>query len=500
MKTESFNGSSAPQELQAEVVVVGSGAGGATAATQMAMAGKEVLVLEEGAHFQGQDFTQRETQMLPQLYRSGGSQLTTDGGINVVQGRCVGGSTTINMGDAEGIEEPVLAHWRKHHGWTLSNDDYISHETWAEEKLEVAPIPGHLVNPANRAVLTAAQRKGWQSGVLENFRKGCLGSGYCMIGCAYDAKRGVMLNLLPLAVAHGARVLTGARVDRVLLKNGMAVGVEGHWINPANYTVRGPFRVSARRVIVAAGAIHSPALLMRSGLSHPALGKNLSLQPHLPLGARFPGKMDSHRGIPQSVFVNAFDEWSEDFGLGGFKMEPIFHQPGAIGSGFSADVRHPMEVMARYDHMAGSLISFPDQPSGHVQVKKDRVVIHYRHHPTVFLRMKKALGLFTELWMAAGAEAVYLPTMDGLKAINTLKDLSLLDQGLRLPRLFAPHPQGTCRLGPDPKKAVVDLTGQVHGVRRLYVMDASVFPTSASHHTTIPIVAVVAHLSAEVAG
>ncbi len=495
LKTSTFKGPKTHHELTVEVVVVGSGAGGATAAAKMAMAGKEVLVLEEGRHFQGRDFTQRETHMLPQLYRAGGSQLTADGGISVVQGRCIGGSTTINMGDAEGIEEPVFAHWQKHYGWDYSFQDALPYQQWAREHLEVSLIPDGLVNKSNRAILQAAQKRGWKSGVLENFRKGCVGSGYCMIGCAFDAKRGVMLNILPLAVQHGAHILTGAMVTQVLLRNNQAVGVEGQWVNPTDYSVKGSFRVNAKTVIVAAGTIHSPALLIRSGLPHANLGKNLTLQPHIPLGSRFAEKMNSHRGVPQSVYVNEFDEWSEDFGLSGFKMEPIFHQPGAIGSSFAADVLYPMEVMSRYDHMAGSLISFPDQPGGHLQIKKDRIEINYKHNADVPVRVKKALRLFTELWFDAGAVSVFLPTLEGIREITSLKELSLLDKGLRLPRLFSPHPQGTCRMGPEPKKSVVDLNGQVHGVKHLYVMDGSVFPTTASHHTTIPIVSTVAHLS-----
>lgn len=479
--------------LKADVVVVGSGAGGATAALKLSEKGLKVIVLEEGGYAQGADFTQRPLFMTPRLYRDAASQLTRDGGVTVLQGRTVGGSTTINMGDASRVEEAVLSHWEKVHGWEMDEAAFRPHEKWAWEKLEVQDIPDNLINRNNRMVLESAAALGWQAGVFQNFRKGCIGSGYCMAGCAYDAKRGVMLNLLPEAVRNGAQIWVGMRATRLMIENGRVRGVAGVSLHTPGYQEKGTFEIQANQVVLSLGAMHTGWLLAKSGHEHPALGKNLTLQPQVPFIARFKDVVHGYRGVPQSVYVSAFDAANAETGLGGYRMEPVFGQPETVASGLFAMGHDHADFLKHYNHLAMALLLVPDQPVGSVSYLKDRFYIHYVPTQEYLRRALSAVSNMSALYLHAGAEEVVLPLARGLKRsarAMTEDDLSKVE----LPRLISAHPQGTCQMGSNPEKHVVDLKGRVRGLHGVRVMDASLFPSSAAHHNTLPIIGLSSYL------
>lgn len=486
-------------ELKADAVIVGSGAGGAAAAVRLSEKGMKVIVLEEGGYFQNTDMTQREDEMMPQLYRDGGSQVTSNGSLTVLQGRCVGGTTTINMGDASPIQPPILEYYRRHHGWSLDWDTLHAEQNWTAEMMGVQRIADPLLNRANSSFLAMAKARGWKGDVFNNFRTGCIGSGYCMVGCHYDAKRGVMLNLLPRAVSLGAEILTGALVDRVLLEKGVAKGVEGVLLEPGTPRESGGrFVVKAPRVIVSAGTIHSPGVLHRSGVKHPALGQNLTLQPHLPIFGHYKEEMKSYRGIPQAVFISEFDIEDPDTGLGGYRLEPVFSHPGMMASSIPFHGEEHQNLMRLFNHMGMTLLLMPDRPTGNLTFKGRRSVIHYIPRPDVMQRARKAMVSASQLHFDAGALAVYLPVKGRYTRLESLKAVEAALPDMALPRLISPHPQGTCRMGKDPATTVLDLKGQVRGAKNLWVMDGSVFPSTASHHITIPIVSTSSYLAKQV--
>lgn len=477
-------------------VVVGSGAGGAVVAATLAEAGIEVLVLEEGGAWGARDFTQREGEMYAKLYRAGGGQFTEGGGINVLQGSCVGGSTVINEGDCTHIPPAVLAHWKRLSGVDgLTEADLAPAYARVEAALEVQAVPDALLNRNNRLLAAGAAKLGHSHGVFRTNRAGCTGSGYCLIGCAYDAKKGAHLNYLPRAAAAGARVQADARAERIVRLPDGRWRVEGAIVAGPARAPRLAFAAEAPVVVVAAGAIHSPALLARSGLAggSGALGANLTLQPQAPVIALFEEPVVAYRGIPQSVFVDAFDAASAEEGLGGYRMEGIVGGPAMSGSligGFGVEHKR---WMTRFNDVAANLLLVPDRPTGRVETdRKGRVRIRYAPTKEWQSRMREGLRRSAEIWFAAGAEYVMtacevaqpLRRGDDPRGLGDVP----LDPGLF--RFISAHPQGTCRMGADPRAAVVDASLEVHGHPGLFVMDASVFPTSASTHTMIPIMAV----------
>jgi choline dehydrogenase-like flavoprotein len=485
----------APLRLRTHTVVVGSGSGGAVVARTLAEAGVPVLVLEEGGRFTAADFTQREEEMFPKLYRAAAQQYTEDGLVNVLQGSCYGGSTVVNTADCVPIPAEVLAHWSRHFGVSFDEAELEASRARVFAALRVNRIPRGQVNRNNALVLEAGARVGLATGSFDHNRVGCLGSGYCLIGCAYDAKLGAQLTYLPAALAAGAEVYTDLRAERIERRAGGGLAVHGAVLGARRARV--PFVVLAERAVLAAGAIHTPALLARSGLGRglPALGRNLSLQPQLPVVAGFDDgrRIELWRGIPQSAFASAADDDAEH-GLGGFHIEGI---NGAVANAASLlpGFGHAHKArMSRFAAQASALLLVPDRPSGSVAYtwrEGGEVAprIRYRMEREWTARLRAGMRRAAELYFEAGAARVgftsdLFPDLEGPDQLGRIEGFPIVPG---VTRFISAHPQGTCRMGPDARTSVVDSNHRVHGLPNLYVVDASVMPSSAATHTMVPI-------------
>ena len=479
--------------VRTDAVVIGSGAGGGVAAALLAEAGREVWVLEEGPHVPSDRMTQREEQMYPLLYRDGGEQRTDDGGVSVLQGRVVGGSTVVNMADVVGIRDEVWAHWRRVHGLDrYDRDDLAEAETACRDAIGANPIAESAWNRNNAHLAAGARRLGQIAGSMDHNRVDCLGSGYCLVGCAYGAKRSVALTWIPRALDTGRAVVQAeARVRRLEHDGGRIVAAVGDVIRPADGRALAPFRIEADTFVLSAGAIHSPVLLQHSGLGGSAVGHHLTLQPQAPVAAVFPDEVGMFRGIPQAAYVDCEVATAEE-GLGGFRIEAVSATPGMAAVTTALDTDDLHRFMASFRRASACLCLVPDRPTGRVTVdRKGRPRIRYAVTPRVAATLIEAIGLAARCWLAAGAEAVALP-FPGIGMVRSEADLArLADVEIRpsATPMISAHPQGTCRMGTDPRRSVVGLDHRVHGTINLYVLDASVFPTSASSHTQLPVMA-----------
>jgi len=478
------------RHAQTQDVVIGSGAGGAVLAARLAEGGRGVVLLEEGPRVSRLDFTQREGAMYSLLYRDAGGQSSSDGAISVMQGRCLGGSTTINMGDVVPIEDAVLAHWRQHFGWGdwggITHADVRAAAERAKRDIGASRIAPDEVNRANGLLRDGAKALGLRGQRLEHNRTGCVGSGYCLIGCAYDAKKGTHLSHVPRAEAAGAQVWCDSRVDRVTSR---ARGVTVHGAG---------FAVDAERVFVCAGTIHTPGVLERSGLGGTQRGRNLSLQPQGPVLAVFDHEVDLHRGIPQSFGVDGALEISAERGLGGYTIEGVAGGPAMTASLVPLPMKELRPLLALYRQSAAALCLVPDRPSGRVTSKNGRPVIEYQQTAEWTARLRSALKTGARCYLAAGATAVRIPAVHS-REIRSEADVASIDE---LPlrscdlSMISAHPQGTCRMGPNPESSVVDMDFRVHGSDNVFVCDASLFPTTSSTHTMVPVMTM-AHLLAD---
>ncbi|MCP4870020.1 MAG: GMC family oxidoreductase [Proteobacteria bacterium] len=478
--------------LKVQDVIVGSGAAGGVLAHRLSRAGRSVALVEEGPEVSKADFTQREDQMYALLHRDAGGQATVDGGVAVLQGRCLGGSTTVNMGDCVPITDGVIDHWRQHFGWGdwggISNADIHAAAAAVQADMGAGPIPEDMVNKANDLLRQGAGSLGMAGEILHHNRVGCIGAGYCTIGCAYDAKRGTLVAHIPAAREAGCELLCDALVDRVILDGSRAVGVEG----PG-------FRVDAERVFLCAGAIHTCGILHRSGHSSDAVGANLSLQPQAPLVAIFPEEVRFFRGVPQSYAVVEDLTSDADHGLGGFTLEGVSTGPALASSMIPGTMAELIALMSRYAHMAASLCLVPDRPGGRVVWgDRPRPTIKYTPSDDHQRRLRAAIKAASRCYLAAGAERVIGPAA-GCPEMRSEADLAAIDtmsmRSSDLPMISA-HPQGSCRMAPDAFNSVVDMDFRVRGVDGVWLCDASIFPTTASTHTMVPVMSM-AHLLAQ---
>ncbi|MGB3052643.1 MAG: GMC family oxidoreductase N-terminal domain-containing protein [Polyangiales bacterium] len=484
----------APAAITVEICVIGSGSGGATAARLLAEAGHEVLVLEEGRDLVGPERTQRDGPMYDQLYMDRGGRASHDLSVSVLQGRVLGGGGVINTCDVVPIPDGVLQHWAVKYGL----EDYAPErfKPFTEDALadlSASRIPESLVNLANDKLRQGAKGLGLRGEVMLHNRVGCRGLGTCLIGCPIHAKRNPRMVALPKAIEAGARIFTRARAVKIDKAGQELKEVRVRTLDPGGYHEQNELTVQAKIVIVAANAIASAQLLLRSGVGNSHVGQNLMLQPQLAIIGIFDERIAAFDGIPQSYAVTEFEEDDNtEFGLWGFRIEGIMGTPGIVSSLLPFSGAPGMKGMAQYDHMAPSLLLAPDAPSGQVEVARNgRLTIRYEQHDNHRERLRRAVENAAKVYLEAGAREVLVPTVPPL----IIRSAREAQQARQLP--FAPatapmisaHQQGTVRFAASERDGGADLNGQVYGTRDVYVFDSSGFPSSASSHTMTPIIA-----------
>lgn len=496
---------SPPAELTAEICIVGSGSAGATAAWDLAAAGRDVVVLEEGGDYTGARLTQRDGRMYDQLYMDRGGRATADLSVTVQQGRVLGGGGVINACDVVPIHDAVLRHWQKR--WGLAD--------WSPEALRPfrdraladlsanRPDPSDeaLFNRNNRILMRGTEALGWRGEVMLHNRVGCAGVGACLVGCPLDAKRNPRLVAIPAAVAAGARFFTRARAVRIEGATGETKTVRVRSLDPDGYHERGEMAVRARVVILAANAVASAQLLLRSGVGNDHVGRHLSLQPQLPVVAWL-GEEDVRffRGIPQSWAMTEFEELDHpEHGWWGFRVEAIGGTPGIVASILPALGAAGKEQMRRYPQVAAALCLLPDEPQGSVEVERSgRLRIHYALGDDQKRRYREAARAAARIYLAAGAREVMIPVVP-MVTVRSEAELARIDAIPFIPAtvpFLSAHQQGGLRMAPSERDGAADPEGRIYGTRDLLVFDSGGYPASASSHTMAPIMTGAHYLSA----
>jgi choline dehydrogenase-like flavoprotein len=470
-----------PGVERCDVVIVGSGAGGAAAARALAERGVDVIVLEEGDYHDAHDYSPDPVQALPSLYRDGG--LTFCEGTPAIPlpvGRCVGGTTVINSGTSVRPPGSVLTSWRDDHGidWGPELDDEFE---GIERDLAVRPVDARVAGRNAELCRRGADAIGAANGPLPRMAGRVARCARCPLGCGLDAKQAMHVSELPRAVAAGARIRSGSRATKVILDGGRAAGVV------CARRHGGHFSVAARAVVLAGGALGTPELLLTQGIANASgqVGRNLRIQPACWVGARFPGEdVRGWEGIMQSWGVG---EWLERrlFLEATFSPLPFGAQwmPGA-----GADY---VDRVAHYGEMAVVGVHLADRSRGRVRVKGGQLRIGYRLTEEDAAALRFGIARAAQMHFAAGAAEVY-PQVTGLTSIAPGEE-KRIEEGRRRPwdlRLEAFHPMGTARMGPDPASSVVALSGESHDVPGLHVADAGVLPTSLGANPMVTIMGV----------
>ena len=495
------------QVLEADVAIIGTGAGGATAAEILSARGLNVILLEEGKLRHQKDFRMDELEAFSTLYQEGTARKTADGAIAIYQGRSVGGSTTVNWTSTFRTPAPTLQHWQSVHGVAGVSPDEMA--PWFAEREAALSMSEWLVPPNNNnaALKTGCDRLGWSSATMIRNVKGCWNLGYCGFGCPVNAKQSMLVTSIPKALNAGATLLSCARAERFIWRGDTAqellctaMDAEARFATPQH------LRIRARHFVLAAGAIGSPAVLLRSDAPNPhaTLGKRTFLHPVNSSTATMPEPVRGYEGAPQSVYSDEF-LWQDGVaGQAGFKLEvaPVF--PGGLAA---QETMYGNNLNARMDKLAHtqSMIALirdgfhEESPGGTVSLRDDgSPVLDYEITDYLWRGLREAYARMAEVQFAAGATEVALvhhdakPARSWQEAKNMLAELPM--KPLRA-AIFSAHVMGGCAMGGDPRTSVVNHEGRHHQLTNLSVMDGSCFPTSIGANPQLSIYGLAAKLA-----
>ncbi len=475
------------REIRCEVVVVGSGAGGAVVACELAERGVDVVLLEEGRLFGAADFGRDPLSVLTEAYRDGGTTVALGRpAIPVPLGRTVGGTTTINSGTCFRLPEAVLEKWDGL-GLRMDREAMAGRFDRLERRLSVQTLTPALLGGTSDVIARGAEALGLSHHPLRRNVKGCGPSGTCAFGCPRNAKQSMNLTYVPDALRAGATLYTGVRARRVLAEGGRAAGVVAT-------SEGGTLTVRADKVVSACGSVWGVPFLRASGVRSRHLGRHLTIHPAAKIAALMPHVVDGWMDTPQGYCIDALaDE--------GLMFEGAFVPPEYASVAFPFVGRAFEEVMERYRNLALFGFIVADEPNGRVRVFDGRPAVSYSLGQRDLGRVQKGLRVLAEVFFAAGAERIYLPIAGAEEQPTLEAALGVLSAPIEpwSLELAAFHPLGTARMAADRKSGVVDPDLQCWELPGLYVVDGSVFPTSLGVNPQLTIMAMAAraaeHLS-----
>lgn len=496
-----------------DVVVIGTGCGGAVVAKELAKAGWSVLMLERGGLHLAErgDFDQREDDMMAKIDGGRGLDTTSDGGTALTYGNTVGGASVHYWADTYRTPRDRSEKWAREHGIEGRGDAELTpFFERIERDLSVHLAPDFRMNRMNQLFERACKQIGIETERVPNARTHCVGSGYCMQGCAYDAKQSQLVTYIPEALRNGARIFADCEVDHITLHSGdgdgrTATGVFARFLDrrtakPSGHTLT----VRAKRaVVVAAGGFNTPALLLKSKVPDASrqLGRNLQMNPGMRTFGIFDEDIVLWRNIPAAVGTLQFRtaRYAEDgaYLSGGFQLYPDQIQPATLAAclpGWGDGHRDLMQTL----HRTGAVTSWIDEKhAGSLELGDDgRPIWHFGLVGEDVLKFRHAIALHARILLAAGAREVVIPdgtfhkrdgrTLVGSRIrkdaddaeIRRVVDAADLRPGSIL--YAAPHPAGGARMGGDARTSVVNSDGRVWSTARLYVADPSAFPTVVS--------------------
>jgi choline dehydrogenase-like flavoprotein len=496
--------------LEADVVIVGTGAGGGTAAEILANAGLTVLMLEEGGLHSSTDFRMHESDAYPSLYQESASRKTKDKGINIMQGRTVGGSTVVNWTSSFHTPASTLAHWQTVYGLhELTVDALAPWFAQMETRLRIAPW-APAPNRNNRLLADGLEKLGLPWQVIPRNVSGCYNIGYCGMGCPTNAKQSMLVTTLPAALDKGATLLHHARADTLRFEGDAARELVVTLMDGAGL-VRAPraLRVRARHIVLSGGAINTPALLLRSRVPdpHSLIGRRTFLHPVTISPALFADPVDAFAGAPQSIYTDHFND-ADPSGPIGFKLEVPPMHPVLVGSAFIGMGAEHASIMRRFRqaHAVLALLRdgfHPESVGGIVQLRDDgSPVLDYPVSRYVMDGARRAMMVMAEIQFAAGAQVV-IPFHERGTPVRSLAaaraQIAALPMQTPQAKLVSAHVMGGCAMAADETRGVTDSYGHVYRTRNLSVIDGSVFPTSVGANPQLSIYALAARAATALA-
>jgi choline dehydrogenase-like flavoprotein len=479
-----------------DVAIIGSGAGGGICAQTLTAAGFNVALIEEGPLKSSRDFDLEERHAYPNLYQESAARKTLDKGISILQGCCVGGSTTVNWTTSLRTPKQVLSHWSSDWGLDdLSMEQLTPHFDTAEQRLSIAPwqVPP---NANNQALKLGCERLGWSYKVIPRNVKGCWNLGYCGMGCPTNAKQSMLVTTIPQALDGGATLFSEYRVQT--LKHNHQ-HIESLSLMAADGTDR-PLMIRARQIVLSAGSIGSPALLLRSKVPDPnqLIGKRTFLHPVLISGALMPSAVHADQGAPQSIYSDEF-VWKDGISArAGYKLEVPPVHPILLATKLAGFGEFHRSMMQQFNQIQVTLALIrdgfhPQSQGGSVGIRDDgSPYLDYPITDYIWDGARRALLSMAELQFAAGAKQV-MPIHEQGGLTKTWKAAKAMINNLPMrtlqTRLVSAHVMGGCPMGGREQTSVVNSVGQFRYLDNLTIIDGSTLPTSLGANPQLTIYA-----------
>jgi choline dehydrogenase-like flavoprotein len=494
-------------DLEADVVIVGTGAGGGTAAETLSKAGLSVVLLEAGPLKTSSQFDMDERSAYRDLYQEGTGRGTKDGGMVILQGRSVGGSTTVNWTTSFRTPPETLKFWAEHMGVSgCSAEELAPYFEHMEKRLNIEKW-AQPPNNNNAMLQRASEKLGYSWATIRRNVRGCLNLGYCGLGCPVDAKQSMLVTTIPGALDNKAKLVHRARVVRVLRDGDAVKGVEAEALTPDDRGTTGQkITVRATRTILAGGAINTPAVLLRSDVPDPGerIGKRTFLHPTTLAMGIYDESIDPFYGAPQSIYSDHFQWQNVHTGPVGFKLEVPPLQPAFAAGFYTAAGEELTQSMDKLNHTQCMIAlmrdGFHEQSQGGAVELNDegRPLLDYPVNEYLLEGVRRAWSIMLEMQFATGAKTARPAHVNG-KHYSSWKEakaaVAALDAVAHKSKVGSAHVMGGCPMGDDPNQSVADCDGKFHHLDNLYIMDGSLFPTSIGANPQLSIYGLVYKLS-----
>jgi len=479
--------------LECDVVVVGTGAGGAVVGRELAEAGLAVVFVEEGRYYDRTQFTGRAFEAQQKFYRRGGSTFSVGNvGIPIPLGQTVGGSTTVNSGTCYRTPDRVLREWQHELGLDeLGPDELAPYFDRVEAVLGVDHAKKEHLGGNGRVIARGCDKLGFtHHGPLRRNAPECDGQGVCCFGCPTDAKRSTNVSYIPLALKAGAEVFSGAKMTRVIVEGGRARGVVAQTEDGHTLTIR------ARATVIACGSIMTPLVLGQQGLGARSgqLGKNLSIHPACGVLAEFAEQILPWKGIPQGYSIHELHDEGILFEGASVPLEMTMSMSQLLGPEL-------IRLAESFDHVASFGFMVEDTSRGSVREVMGQPVIQYWLQDKDVAHIKRGVDVLAQIFFAAGATHVHTP-ISGFDVLSSEADLvELRRSNVRAWDLdiSAYHPLGTARMGRDPSSSVIDANHEMHDCAGLYVVDGAAVPSALGVNPQVTIMALATRAAEKIA-
>lgn len=497
-------------KFSADVIIIGTGAGGGTSAEIFAQAGLKVLMIEEGPLKSTHDFNLNEGKAYVDLYQEGAGRVTKDGAIGILQGRCVGGTTVVNWTSSFRTPPETLAHWQEYFQVAGCSEKEMA--PWferMEERLNISPWQGQP-NENNTVLKQGCEKLNIPWKTIPRNVKGCWNLGYCGMGCPTNAKQSMLVTTIPSALEKGANLLYSAQVERLLLTGSKVTGVECFALDANKQKTSKKIIAHAATIILAAGGINGPALLLRSKAPDPnrRIGKRTFLHPTVFSFAQFEHEISPFYGAPQSIYSDHFQWPNGATGPLSYKLEvPPLH-PGISAVMFMGHGNELAKDLSKLNNTHAMLALLRDgfdkeSPGASIELSDDgSPIVDYPLNEYLFNGIKRAYLAMAEIQFAAGAKRVRPAHQHGqwFESFQAFKsNFDQLEHQISSNLIGSAHVMGGLAMGENKDICLVDSACKYHYLDNLWVFDGSVFPTSVGTNPQLSIYALVCKQATQLA-